>query len=103
MIVYLIRMIDDKLRSSSQVGEYVAVRAMIDGAETTRFYSPCNRSDEPGPIDFLMKGLIGCYTRGGCVAWTPFHFNKPAGADRHYGRCYDPPRGQLTAGRHLGF
>lgn len=36
-------------------GQYLAVRATIDGKETVRFYSPISRPDDVGHVDLLMK------------------------------------------------
>jgi hypothetical protein len=37
------------------VGQYIAVRATIDGKETIRFYSPISRPEDRGHIDLLLK------------------------------------------------
>jgi len=45
-------------------GQYVAVRAVIDGKECVRYYSPISRPDDLGHIDLLLKVDAGA---GGCM------------------------------------
>ncbi|KAI9159468.1 hypothetical protein H9P43_008808 [Blastocladiella emersonii ATCC 22665] len=37
------------------IGEYVAVRAELNGEQLVRYYSPISRPDDPGHIDLLIK------------------------------------------------
>lgn len=36
-------------------GQYLSVRAVIDGKDTVRYYSPISRPDDVGHVDLLMK------------------------------------------------
>jgi len=55
--VYLFRFnLPSPLHASGlKVGQYIAVRATLDGKETLRYYSPMSRPDDLGHIDLLMK------------------------------------------------
>lgn len=38
-----------------KLGEYIAVRAVLEGQETLRYYSPISRPNDPGVIELLIK------------------------------------------------
>lgn len=63
-------------------GQYLSVRATIDGKETVRFYSPISRPDDVGHVDLLMKVDAALHAAAGAASGAALAAGAGAGGPK---------------------